>query len=257
MNRQVTTVKLGGSCLEDMPVDWWDDLAAQARNRPVMLAHGWSKPLKQLRLRNGKENVVLRDRYGNQSRWTTPDVISDIKQVSGEIAARVGHELNRRGVGMTHILGSDGLLQAGTAERWWWLNKELVELDNLVGPVTGVDTSRLPVLQAGMAYLVTPLARNQAGQEVNTDPTGPPPRSPRPCRPRSWHWSPTCRTCSSTVRRSAGSRPRRPRTSATTVPPAACARSCELPARPSSAASTGSSSATRRPRTCSRAAAGR
>lgn len=169
MNRQVTTVKLGGSCLEEMPVDWWDDLAAQARSRPVLLAHGWSKPLKQLRLDAGKENVVLRDRYGNQSRWTTPDVISDIKQVSNEIAARVGGELERRGVGMTHILGSDGLLQAGPAERWWWRDKQLLELDNLVGPVVGVDTARLPRLRPGMAYLVTPLARNQAGQEVNTD----------------------------------------------------------------------------------------
>ena len=166
---QVITVKLGGSCLEDMPLDWWDDLAAEARTRPVVLAHGWSKPLKQLRLSSGKENIVLRDRYGNQSRWTTPDVIADIKQVSGEIAERVGAELARRGIGMKHVLGSEGLLRAGTAERWWWRDKELLELDNLVGPVVGVDVSRLPELQPGVACLVTPLARNAAGQEVNTD----------------------------------------------------------------------------------------
>jgi acetylglutamate kinase/acetylglutamate/LysW-gamma-L-alpha-aminoadipate kinase len=169
MNRQVVTVKLGGSCLEDMPVDWWDDLAAEARTRPVLLAHGWSKQLKQLRLSCGKESTMLRDRYGNQSRWTTPDVIGDIKQVSDEIAERVRRQLEHRGVGMEHIIGSDGLLQAGPAERWWWWDKQLIELDNLVGPVIGVDATRLPALRPGMACLVTPLARNEAGQEVNTD----------------------------------------------------------------------------------------
>ena len=31
---------------------------------------------------------MLRDRYGNQSRWTTPEVIEDILKVSATLATR-------------------------------------------------------------------------------------------------------------------------------------------------------------------------
>lgn len=161
----VTVVKLGGSCLDDLAGGWWDDLAGHGQAHPLVLVHGWSKPLKRL----NPDTVVLRDRYGNQSRWTTPEVIEDIKTVSAEIGEDVIDRLERRGITAERLLGSDGLVQAGEGERWWWRDKQLVELDNLVGPITGVDPSALKNLQPGHAYIVTPLARDAAGREVNTD----------------------------------------------------------------------------------------
>ncbi|WP_037908613.1 amino acid kinase family protein [Actinacidiphila yeochonensis] len=162
-------VKLGGSCLDGLAGDWWDDLAALAQDRPLVLVHGWSKPLKRLRPRYSEPSAILRDRYGNQSRWTTPEVIADIKTVSAELAEDVLGRLDRRGVGGERLLGSDGLVGAGEGERWWWREKQLVELENLVGPITSVDPTPLKGLRPGHAHLVTPLARNSAGQEVNTD----------------------------------------------------------------------------------------
>ncbi|QYX78369.1 amino acid kinase family protein [Streptomyces akebiae] len=167
--RTPTVVKLGGSCLDDLAGDWWDDLARHGRQRPLVLVHGWSKPLKQLSPRHSEPSAILRDRYGNQSRWTTPEVISDIKTVSLRLGEDVLDRLEQRGITAERLLGSDGLVSAGEGERWWWRNKQLVELENLVGPITGVDPSALKNLQPGHAYLVTPLARNAAGQEVNTD----------------------------------------------------------------------------------------
>ncbi|MFJ7150514.1 acetylglutamate kinase [Streptomyces sp. NPDC100445] len=167
--RTPTVVKLGGSCLDDLAGAWWDDLARHAQERPLVLVHGWSKPLKRLSARYHEPSAILRDRYGNQSRWTTPEVIEDIKTVSAELAESVLGRLERRGVTAERLLGSDGLVSAGEGERWWWREKQLVELENLVGPITGVDPSALKNLQPGHAYLVTPLARNAAGQEVNTD----------------------------------------------------------------------------------------
>ncbi|MEU3204899.1 acetylglutamate kinase [Streptomyces cyaneofuscatus] len=164
-----TVVKLGGSCLDDLDGTWWDDLARHGRERPLVLVHGWSKPLRKLDARYSEPTAILRDRYGNQSRWTTPEVIDDIKAVSTVLAEDVLARLESRGITTERLLGSDGLVGAGEGERWWWREKQLVELDNLVGPITGVDQAPLKNLQPGHAYLVTPLARNTAGQEVNTD----------------------------------------------------------------------------------------
>ncbi|MFD0258912.1 acetylglutamate kinase [Kitasatospora indigofera] len=164
-----TVVKLGGSTVDDLADSWWDDLAGFGQQRPLVLVHGWSKPLKNLGARYRDPSAILRDRYGNQSRWTTPEVIEDIKTVSAELAEDVIARLARRGITSERLLGSDGLVTAGEGERWWWKEKQLVELENLVGPITGVDPAPLKNLQPGHAYLVTPLARNGAGQEVNTD----------------------------------------------------------------------------------------
>lgn len=164
-----TVVKLGGSCLDDLDGAWWDDLARHGRDTPLVLVHGWSRPLKELDPRYREPSAILRDRYGNQSRWTTPEVIEDIKTVSARLGEEVLGRLERRGITAERVVGSDGLLDAGEAERWWWRGKQLLELENLVGPITGADPSRLKNLQPGHAYLVTPLARNAEGREVNSD----------------------------------------------------------------------------------------
>jgi [amino group carrier protein]-L-2-aminoadipate 6-kinase len=162
-------VKVGGSCLDELSDDWWDDLAEHGRRRPLVLVHGWSKPLRRFHPRYRDPSAVLRDRFGNQSRWTTPEVIADIKTVSGQIGDGVAGRLRERRIAADRILGSDGLLTAGPGERWWWREKRLVELENLVGPITGADPTPLKDLRPGHARLVTPLARNRDGQEVNTD----------------------------------------------------------------------------------------
>lgn len=162
-------VKVGGSCLEELPDAWWDDLAEHGRRRPLVLVHGWSKPLRRFHARHRDPAAVLRDRYGNQSRWTTPEVIEDVKAVSLGIGNGICDRLRERGIAADRILGSDGLLHAGPGERWWWREKQLVEMENLVGPVTGADPTLLKDLRPGLARLVTPLARNHIGQEVNTD----------------------------------------------------------------------------------------
>uniref|UniRef100_A0AAU2V002 Acetylglutamate kinase n=1 Tax=Streptomyces sp. NBC_00003 TaxID=2903608 RepID=A0AAU2V002_9ACTN len=169
MSNTPSVVKLGGSCLDDMTDAWWDDLAAHGRSHPLILVHGWSKPLKDLNPRYTEPSAIMRDRYGNQSRWTTPEVIDDIKTVSHALGEQVFARLNSRGISAERVVGSDGLVRAGEGERWWWRNKRLVELDNLVGPITGVDPRALKDLKPGHCHLVTPLARNPAGQEVNTD----------------------------------------------------------------------------------------
>lgn len=162
-------VKLGGAALEDLAPSWWDDLAHIASAQPLVIVHGWSKPLRRLRDEYALPTAIIRDRFGNQSRWTTPEVIGDIRIVSLAIRAVVECELRKRGVTLRHVFGSDGALHAGPAERLWWQGNELVELDNRVGPIVRVDTSSLPAPSAFNPVLVSPLATNDADQEVNTD----------------------------------------------------------------------------------------
>lgn len=164
-------VKVGGSCVDDLDESWWDDLAGVVDSRPVLLVHGWSGPLGRFDPQHGEPAAFLRDRYGNRSRWTTPQVIDDIQLVCTELRAAVVRKLADRGVLIEGVLGSDGLLLTGEGERLWWHKGRLVEIDNLVGPVAAVDTS---LLTGGEhAYrggtLVTPLARDAAGRTVNTD----------------------------------------------------------------------------------------
>ncbi|MUL41069.1 acetylglutamate kinase [Streptomonospora sp. PA3] len=169
MRNLPSIIKVGGSCLNDLSADWWDDLARYGRNHPLVLVHGWSEPLKRLDPRYGEPSAILRDRYGNQSRWTTPEVITDIKKVSEELGTQIADRLAERGLTTQRLLGSDGLLRAGEGERWWWRDKQLVQLDNLVGPIAGVDVGPFTDSVPGHCYLVTPLARNAADEEVNTD----------------------------------------------------------------------------------------
>ncbi|MDT0328665.1 amino acid kinase family protein [Nocardiopsis lambiniae] len=168
-NPTPTVVKLGGSRLDDLDGSWWKDLAEYGKENPLVLVHGWSKPLKRLHPRYSEPSAILRDRYGNQSRWTTPEVIADIKTVSAELGERVLDRLHRHGITAERLLGSDGLVRAGEGERWWWREKRLVEMENLVGPITDVDPTPLKNPRPGHVHLVTPLARDGAGREVNTD----------------------------------------------------------------------------------------
>ncbi|UOZ07047.1 hypothetical protein [Amycolatopsis sp. WQ 127309] len=163
-------VKLGGSCVEQLDELWWDDLAGVIRARRVLLVHGWSGPLGRFDPRHGRPAAFLRDRYGNRSRWTTPQVIEDIRVVSASVRAAIAGKLAARGLRVEGVLGCDGLLLAGPGERLWWQDGRLVELDNLVGPVASVDPSRLTACSPDPAStLVTPLARDAGGRTVNTD----------------------------------------------------------------------------------------
>ncbi|MCM1011814.1 hypothetical protein FJ887_004490 [Brevibacterium sp. XM4083] len=152
-----------------MATAWWDDFASHAFTYPVIAVHGWSKPLREFQQKKGVETVLITDRYGNQSRLTTQDVIDDIRHVSGVIASSVCSQLRARGINLIHHFGTDGLLTTGPSESKWWINKKLTHFDNRVGPIDQVDSSLLPEPLPGTVHLITPLARNPEGLEVNTD----------------------------------------------------------------------------------------
>jgi [amino group carrier protein]-L-2-aminoadipate 6-kinase len=167
----VLVVKLGGSTIAELTPAWWDDLARLGMRTFLILVHGWSRALARLDPAHGLPDAFARDRYGNRSRITTPPVLSDIHSVSTAITAEVRAALETRGLPFQRILGCDGLLNTGHGERWWWRDRQLVEFDNLVGPLTGVEVAKLRALRetAIRGVVITPLARDPADRIVNVD----------------------------------------------------------------------------------------
>ncbi|MGW8374741.1 acetylglutamate kinase [Streptomyces sp. ODS28] len=164
-------VKIGGSVLDELPAPWWDELVTVARANALVLVHGWSRALEERARHDGRRAVFVRDRYGNRSRLTTPQVLEDIAEVSTGIRHTITAELAHRDLPLDPVVGDRGLLRAAPAERLWWQGQHLVELDNRVGPPRHVDLQHLPQPPPapGRALLVTPLARDPQGRTVNTD----------------------------------------------------------------------------------------
>lgn len=165
-------VKVGGSCVDDLSHEWWNDLACLATetgSTRLVLVHGWSTPLAAYAASTGRSTTVLRDRFGNQSRLTTDQTIEDIHTVSAALASRIAGLLGARGVSSTRVIGDNGLLHADHGERYYWEGKTLVEIDNRVGPIRRVDPELLFPSSSARVTIVTPLALDPSGRTVNTD----------------------------------------------------------------------------------------
>jgi acetylglutamate/LysW-gamma-L-alpha-aminoadipate kinase len=169
-------VKVGGSCLEDLPPEWWDRLVEHMRSadgdgpRPkLVVVHGWSRMV-GAETPAGQPDFIV-DKHGFRSRYTTPAVLEEIGRVAAGLRERIAGLLRERGLRAQAVCGaSSRLLQAEVRQNMWWVGDELVPLTNLVGPVREVDEARLDVLLAESdAIVVSPLA---VGIGLTREPNG-------------------------------------------------------------------------------------
>lgn len=169
-------VKVGGSCLEELAPEWWDQLAehmrASAGDGPRMklvVVHGWSRMV-SAETPDGQPDFIV-DKHGFRSRYTTPAVLEEIGRVAASLRERIAGLLRERGLRTQAVCGgSSRLLHAEVRQNMWWVGDELVPLTNLVGPVREVDQARLDVLLAeNDAIVVSPLAVAADHPLVNTD----------------------------------------------------------------------------------------
>lgn len=169
-------VKVGGSCLEELPPEWWDRLVEHMRTaggdgpRPkLVVVHGWSRMVSAATPEDQPDFIV--DKHGFRSRYTTPAVLEEIGRVAASLRERIAGLLRERGLRTQAVSGaSSRLLHAEVRQNMWWVGDELVPLTNLVGPVREVDEARLDVLLAESdAIVVSPLAVADEHPHVNTD----------------------------------------------------------------------------------------
>jgi acetylglutamate kinase/acetylglutamate/LysW-gamma-L-alpha-aminoadipate kinase len=169
-------VKVGGSCLDELAPEWWDQLAEHMRApadggpRPkLVVVHGWSRMV-SAETPEGQPDFIV-DKHGFRSRYTTPAVLEEIGRVAADLRERIAGLLRERGLRTQTVCGaSSRLLHAEVRQNMWWVGDELVPLTNLVGPVREVDEARLDVLLAESdAIVVSPLAVAAEYPMVNTD----------------------------------------------------------------------------------------
>ncbi len=169
-------VKVGGSCLEELPPEWWDRLVEHMRTasgdgpRPkLVVVHGWSRMV-SAETPEGQPDFIV-DKHGFRSRYTTPAVLEEIGRVATNLRERIAGLLRERGLRAQAVCGaSSRLLHAEVRQNMWWVGDELVPLTNLVGPIRDVDEARLDVLLAESdAIVVSPLAVADEHPQVNTD----------------------------------------------------------------------------------------
>ncbi len=169
--RELVVVKLGGSVLPALPASWWDDAAGLARSHRLILVHGWSRPLREWRERRQAASTFLVNQHGHRSRLTDDEVIADIREVAAGLRDVVRRRLAGRGVTTLGVDAADtSLLTAEVIPQRWWVDGELRAMDNLVGPVSAVDSDAIARLLGTAAVLVvTPLARSARHRYVNVD----------------------------------------------------------------------------------------
>ncbi len=170
-------VKVGGSCLEELAPEWWDQLAEFTRTssngdgpRPkLVVVHGWSRMVNAATPDDQPDFIV--DKHGFRSRYTTAAVLEEIERVASGLRERIAGLLRDRGLRVQAVSGAETrLLRAEVRQNMWWVGDELVPLTNLVGPVREVDRARLDVLLAESdAIVVSPLAVAADHPLVNTD----------------------------------------------------------------------------------------
>lgn len=170
---ELLVVKVGGSCLEELELGWWDRLAELTRDgeRPskLVVVHGWSRMV-SAETPAGQPDFIV-DKHGFRSRYTTPAVLDQIERVAGGLRERIADLLRERGLRAQAVSGAETrLLHAEVRQNMWWVGDELVPLTNLVGPIRDVDRARLDVLLAeNDAIVVSPLAVAEGNPRVNTD----------------------------------------------------------------------------------------
>lgn len=169
--RDLVVVKLGGSVLPALPASWWDDAAGLARSRRLILVHGWSRPLREWRERRHATSTFLVNQHGYRSRLTDDEVIGDIREVAADLRDVVGRRLASRGITALGVdAADDSLLTAEVIPQRWWVDGELRAMDNLVGPVSAVDSGAIRrLLGQADVLVVTPLARSARHRYVNVD----------------------------------------------------------------------------------------
>lgn len=164
-NHRLLVVKLGGGAGLDLDAAC-DDLAAIARTRPLIVAHGVSDMMNRLCAASGIETQTLTSPSGHSSRYTPPK-LRDIYVRAAEMANDLlVTALQERQVSAVGFVGDDVALSARrkTAIRAVLNGRTRVVRDDHSGSITGVDSALLlDSLQLAQAPVLPPMARSSDG----------------------------------------------------------------------------------------------
>lgn len=162
---ELLTVKLGGGAGLDLAAAC-DDLAAIARQRPLVVVHGVSAAMNQLCAELGVEVQTLTSPSGHSSRYT-PSATRDVYVRAAEQAnAELVAELRRREVDAVGFVGDNVAVRGARkrAIRAVMNGRIRIVRDDHSGAITSIETAALfKALEQGQVPVLPPMATSADG----------------------------------------------------------------------------------------------
>lgn len=158
-------VKLGGGAGLDLAAAC-DDLAAIARQRPLVVVHGVSDAMNQLCGQLGIEVQTLVSPSGHSSRYTPPETRDVYVRAAEQANDRLVTELRRREVSAASFVGDKVVVRGGRkkAIRAVLNGRIRIVRDDHSGAIAGVDEAALrEALAQGQVPVLPPMAASADG----------------------------------------------------------------------------------------------
>lgn len=167
----ILVVKLGGGEGLDMDASC-DDLAALARQRPLVIVHGVSALANQLCAEHNIPVRTITSPSGHTSRYTDPQTREIFVQAAEQINRQLVAGLRERGVNAVGLMGAQTIIrgQRKDAIRAVVDGRIRIIRDDYSGSITGVDGAQLAALLAeGCIPVIPPMALSEADGLLNID----------------------------------------------------------------------------------------
>ena len=162
---ELLVVKLGGGAGLDLAAAC-DDLAAIARQRPLVVVHGVSAAMNQLCAELGIAVQTLTSPSGHSSRYTPPETRDVYVRAAEQANAELVAELRRRGVDAVGFVGADVAVHGSRkrAIRTVMNGRIRVVRDDHSGAITRVEAAAMSkALAQGLVPVLPPMAASADG----------------------------------------------------------------------------------------------
>ena len=162
---ELLVVKLGGGAGLDLAAAC-DDLAAIARQHPLVVVHGVSDAMNQLCAELGIEVQTLTSPSGHSSRYTPPATRDVYVRAAEQANESLAAELRRRDVAATGFVGEAVVVRGSRKKAIRAVMNGRVRMvrDDHSGAITGVEAAPLrEALAQGRAPVLPPMAASADG----------------------------------------------------------------------------------------------
>ena len=168
-------VKVGGSILEEVPVQLVTDIKSILSDHQLVLVHGGGKGVTAIASKLGKEQKFVFSPTGFRSRYTDKETMEIFTMVmAGKINKKIVTALMKQKIPVVGLSGLDGALMQATRK------KRLIIVDErgrkrvidggYTGKVNKINVSLLQLLlQNGFVPLVSPIASSEEQEPLNVD----------------------------------------------------------------------------------------
>jgi acetylglutamate/LysW-gamma-L-alpha-aminoadipate kinase len=168
-------VKIGGSILEEIPVELVSDIKNVLTEHQLVIVHGGGKGVTKIASKLGKEQKFVFSPTGFRSRYTDKETMDIFTMVmAGRINKKIVSALQKQKIPVLGLSGLDGfLVQAKRKKRLVIVDdrgrKRVID-GGYTGKISQINVSLLQLLlENGYIPLVSPVAVSEESESLNVD----------------------------------------------------------------------------------------